>query len=341
MFKLNLAIVDKDEFYLDGFCKFIHTCYPLKYNVYSFTHNAALIQFLNEKKFKINILLIHAELYNAQINHEQVEMSLLLTDSCMSEEEGDLKSIHKYQRGDVLLGKVIDLYSEKSLKASLAVVGNKKSRVVSVFSPQGGSGKTVLALYLANYFAEKELSVLYVNLESLNSSHMFLHADGDTSLSRVVYYLKESKTNFTVRLGNARCNDIKSGVSYFKKFNCCLELDEMTGDDVSKLIFALKRMAYYDVILIDTSSEMNGRNLEILSSSDRIAFIVSQDLLCKYKWEFLETEFDKMDIGYKVPVVKDVITLDHGTPCLDSNIFKLSIQPIANDLLGDPASFTV
>jgi CO dehydrogenase nickel-insertion accessory protein CooC1 len=79
----------------------------------------------------------------------------------------------------------------------------QETLAIGVLSASGGSGKTAVALHMAKQLGLAGYSVLYLNLETLDSSFPFLekglrrgsqhHVEAETGLSRLLYDLKARK----------------------------------------------------------------------------------------------------------------------------------------------------
>ena len=145
------------------------------------------------------------------------------------------------------------------------------SRVVSVFAPKGGVGKTTLAFNLAVAFGQLEQrtvlidgSLQFGDLRSL----LKVPADAPSILDLPTDRIAESD------LGDVLWRD-PSGIDILLA-PPRIEMAEMiTTRDVDKVLSLLRRV--YSSIVIDMSSVINDINLGFLDASDTIIEIVTYD----------------------------------------------------------------
>ncbi|MCK6074804.1 hypothetical protein [Paenibacillus silvae] len=112
--------------------------------------------------------------------------------------EPETKRLMKYQPLPVLLEAVRNACRQPQSRRSPRSGRNTLS--IAVVSASGGSGKTAVSLHLAKQLGLAGYSVLYLNLETMDSSFPFLEkgfrqsnkplADAETGLSRLLYDLK-------------------------------------------------------------------------------------------------------------------------------------------------------
>ncbi|WP_427181491.1 hypothetical protein [Paenibacillus sp. TC-CSREp1] len=121
---------------------------------------------------------------------------LLLSEG--QDEGPETKQLMKYQPLPVLLEAVRNACRQPQSRSSARSGRNTLS--IAVVSASGGSGKTAVSLHLAKQLGLAGYSVLYLNLETMDSSFPFLEkgfrqsnktlADAETGLSRLLYDLK-------------------------------------------------------------------------------------------------------------------------------------------------------
>jgi len=145
------------------------------------------------------------------------------------------------------------------------------SRVVSVFAPKGGVGKTTLAFNLAVAFGQLEQrtvlidgSLQFGDLRAL----LKVPADAPSILDLPTDRIAESD------LGDVLWRD-PSGIDILLA-PPRIEMAEMINPrDVDKILSLLRRV--YTTIVIDMSSSINDINLSFLDTSDTIIEIVTYD----------------------------------------------------------------
>jgi pilus assembly protein CpaE len=158
--------------------------------------------------------------------------------------------------------------AKKQHAASSAVAG---TRVVSVFAPKGGVGKTTIAFNLAVAMAQLELRTVLID-----GSIQF----GDLrSLLKVPIDAPSILDLPTDRIAESDLADVlwrdPSGVDILLA-PPRIEMAEMISPrDIDKILSLLRRV--YGSVVIDMSSSINDINLAFLDTSDTIVEIVTYD----------------------------------------------------------------
>jgi pilus assembly protein CpaE len=156
-------------------------------------------------------------------------------------------------------------------KAFAASTASGATRILSVFAPKGGVGKTTVAFNLAVALAQLEQRTVLID-----GSVQF----GDLrSLLKVPTDAPSILDLPTDRIAESDLSDVlwrdPSGIDILLA-PPRIEMAEMiTARDIDKILSLLRRV--YEAIVIDTSSSINDINLAFLDASDTIVEIVTYD----------------------------------------------------------------
>lgn len=309
MGRLNLVICDIDEAYTESIVNFLMTNHSQRFQVSSFTKKNLLEGFLNQNSKKIDVLLICPEFYGDDLSKNNITSIVLLASGNMVENIPDVGVIKKYQHGDKLVGDLINIISDKSEVISLNSVGTKKTKVVAVYSPIGGVGKTTISMCLSKQCAKVGLQVFYLNIEALQSTSFFFNCKGEQNISSILFYIKEKSKNLQLKIEGSRHIDSDTNVHYFCPPDSMFDIQEVESDEIKKLVSELKDMAQYDIVFVDMSSELNNRNLALLEVCDEIILAFPQDAVSGVKAELFEKELEiirdrkKIDVSDKITIV--------------------------------------
>jgi pilus assembly protein CpaE len=158
-----------------------------------------------------------------------------------------------------------------SSAASISL-GNNYGRVISVYSPKGGTGCTTVAINLAMTLHSEETPVIIV--------------DGSLQFGDVSVFLNEQSKNSIADL-TPRADELDheiveevvvthsaSGVSVLAAPSRPEYADEITGEQFTKVVQYLRRL--YAYVIVDTSSTLTDVTLESVIASDLVLLLTSQ-----------------------------------------------------------------
>ena len=274
MGRLSLVIADYDAEYLQNFEKYLITYHPKRFELTSFSSADHLNAYLGEFH-KIDILLVGSKMYKEMIGTGNPEIVLILSENESIAQTG-AEAVNKYQHMDRLISEVLRLYTLRSRK-DCRVSCNEGTRVISIVSPAGGTGKSSIAAGCSILCAGRGMRAFYLNLEDIPSTGMFFHGDSRQSFSNVIYQLKGSAPNLWLKLEAAGCTDTGTGVHFFRPAENILDMNELTDQDISRLIYEFRKSSAYNVVFIDLPTGLNERNSSVLKYSDAVLLVLTPD----------------------------------------------------------------
>ncbi|MGE5328771.1 MAG: AAA family ATPase [Deltaproteobacteria bacterium] len=288
MSMLNIVIADNDEEFIEAFERFLEKNYRERFQAVCITTSKYLNEYLKGTSKKIDILLI-ASVFVPMSNMENVNTVIVMTDGRITTELGKFKTLEKYQGAQNLVRRIIDIYAENNPNEIHIPFSDKKTKIISVFSPNGGTGKTTVSIAAALRLAQRGEKVFYLNFESFSSTAAFLNCKSETNLSHVLYFLKEKSKNLSLKIEGVKLKDLNSGLYYFAPTDMPLEINEIDEDDAKELVNQLKAFKYYDYIIIDMPSVMDEKNIRLFQLCDSIIYIFTPDRISQIKsFEFFK-----------------------------------------------------
>lgn len=319
MRRLNVVIADTDKAYVDNMVSYLMTNHSERFQVSSFTKQEFLYDFLSGLK-KVDVLLISTDMYNESLPKENVTSVVLLTQGKLSAKFHGLNFINKYQHGEKIASDIVDMYPEKadnsdspynsecSHNTFVEPEKHKNTKVVAIYSPLGGVGKTTIAVSSSIYCGQKGLNVFYLNLESFHSTPLFFHCKGEKNLSQIINHVTDKKDNLSLKIEESRQIDPDYNVHYFCPPESILDIEEADPEDLKELINGFKSMDYYDVVIVDMSNDLNKRNMALLEACDEVVLVLAQDAVSNVKAESISKQLKlllerkKLDLSGKLTV---------------------------------------
>ncbi|GKX67432.1 AAA family ATPase [Inconstantimicrobium mannanitabidum] len=279
MGKLGLIIVDYDKKYLDYLNKYLLNTYRGKIDITCFSNKELFLKEVNTIKNK-DVLLINKEMYDERL--EGIGISCVLTivegDFNLAEDRG--QRIHKYKDVDRMYDIILKSYFDINPEKVTAVYSNNNTstKIITVYSPIGGTGKSTLATALSASLSAKGRDVLYLNLEDVQSTNMYFQSDKKTTLSDFIFEVKDQSTKFTQNLINMVNRDKNTNVYYLENTENILDIEDMNENDIKWMLEKLLESGQYEYIIFDTSSKYNSIYEIILNSSNLVIAPVANSM---------------------------------------------------------------
>lgn len=283
MGKINVIIADTDSRYLESIAKYLTNKYVDKFNVTCYTDYDILIESIANIKKK-DILLINEDIYDEKVDKLGVNSIVILTEGKVNQDKYPHTLISKYSTGQDLYREIIKVYTEYNPK-NIEKITNKYdgTKLITVYSPVGGSGKSTVAAALAMKICKSGQEVLYLNFEDVQSTEVYFKGNKNKSFSDLIYYVKDRTENFASKFIEISDKDEVTGVTFIKNTESILDIEEIDKDDMKWMLESLLELNMFAYIIMDTSSKFNSVYEIILNSSNHILCPVKKEIVSMEK----------------------------------------------------------
>ena len=241
----NLVVCDTEEEYAKALAMFFMRKKELMLQVHvcsSVGHAEAL-----GKELRADILLAAAECAGEVQEKVRAEKVFVLSTGRKSAEKAEYPALYKYQSGEKMLSCIIqecaELFDAEDMSQGMS--GNKKQKIIGVFSPVHRIGKTEYALKLGEKLAETE-NVLYLNLEVFAGIGGHFKQEGQT-LADVLYYARQEKGNLGLMLTTLVCH--RGNLDYVLPVPISEDLKEVHGSEWALLVNKILEQSIYETIV--------------------------------------------------------------------------------------------
>jgi pilus assembly protein CpaE len=199
---------------------------------------------------------------------------------------------------------------QSTMQEHMASTPEGASKIISVFSPKGGVGKSTMAFNLAVVFAQQgalktvlvDGSIQYGDLRSL----LKVPADAPSILDLPTDRIQESD------LSDVLWRD-PSGVDILLAPPRVEMAEMVTTRDIDKILSMLRRL--YNVIVIDTSTQLTELVLSFLDASDVILEIITYESTTLHNARSIGDAFRA--IGYPASKVQYLVNRSDSTGGID------------------------
>ena len=268
--KIKLALLDKDQSYLNRIVSVFSTKYADKLQIYSFTDEVIALSTLESTRIDV---LVASDTFEINIDSLPKHCGFAyFTESLDINQINDQRAICKFQKADLIFKQILSVYSERAGSLSGLKFGDESAKVLAFCSPCGGVGTSSMAASAAIYYAKRNQKTLYLNLEKFGSADVFFSGEGQFDMSDVVFALKSKRTNLSLKLESCVRQDC-TGVYFYSQPKIALDMHELTIDDIIRLISEVKLTGSYDYIILDMDFAISKDTLTILRQTHAVVFV--------------------------------------------------------------------
>lgn len=305
--KIRIVIADTNKEYLESLATYFRNSNFSNQFIVTYFSNVNTLNTHMKQREMIDILLISPEMYQPQNATMRDTVVILLDDDALSSSSQNHPSVYRYQRLDQLVANILSLYYENNEDAGKLLMRNNQTKVISVYSPVGGTGKTTVAVNLSKQLAMNDAKVFYLNLETLNTTSLFLNDENENPSLQIFYYAKNGSSQLLSKIEKLKKHDSFTMVDYFDIDINAQEMLELKEIEIERIINGLLDTGSYDYIVIDLDSFIHERNITAIKESDMVLWIVANDQIGALKTRaFLEEE---VKLFGKENVVKDKLSI--------------------------------
>ncbi len=323
MASINIIIADSDSRYLR---RLVNNLMEInkQINISSFSEKGSFIKYLTEKNNHFHILLFSEDMYSEEIDRHRIDLKMVLADGNVSF-DGKYKALNKYRRAEELLNEVLVEYSDKTGSVENLSATENGTRVIGVYSPVGGSGKTTLALMTAMALSSAGRKVLYLNFEGVSSVGEIFKGISTHSMSEVFLAAKTKKANVGLKVIQCRETHYDTGIDFINAPECAAEYSEMTSKELKRIAEETKAIGQYDDIVVDMNSGYNDDIFEVLNVCQVILTPFRDNKASFNKMECFADELEKIQ---KLETIgKKLILIENCSPSISRESFGgLSVQ---------------
>ena len=289
MHRAQIFLIDTDERYL----------MPLEYKLAQAVQDKADINVITDREYmtryfsvprNIDLLIISEKLIDRTFERHEISHIFVLTEQENAPADTasslTINHIYKYTSMKEIFLKI------SSVISGLIFTGDEqrqKTKVITVYSPIGGIGKTTISFALCNELSKLNQSVLFIGTDSTQSFGYFY--DNDTYLAIEKQMI--SKNEYISEA--ARPFIIHENFDIMPPFFRVPASIGICEEHYAFLIQSMKQSGSYDFIVVDTDCTFNREKSSMLASSDYVLLICGQDMLSIHKFDCLLSCVDCSD----------------------------------------------
>ncbi|NLO08747.1 MAG: hypothetical protein GX129_02605 [Clostridiales bacterium] len=261
MEKKLLAIFDTDILYASRLLEHFKKSAWDGFDILLFTREDSLIDLL--KYQPLDILLYGGDALSKELPEENIKYVFYLC-ADMKQKEDKQESIYKYQAAGKIASALLSSYTRLEDRHEKNPVDDMV--FISIFPPIPGPEKISYAWSYAKELSNKK-KVLYIAFDLLPTTFMLGVENRGQSMSELLYYLKESKSDYM--------DKFKSYLNYSEKLTYLtgpihgFDLLSLSREDIGRFMDDIKNYTDYETVIFylgiytEASMEVLGRSNEI------------------------------------------------------------------------------
>jgi len=218
------------------------------------------------------------------------------------ENQSDIPTLFKYQRGDLLYKAILEIYSTHgNVRVSQKHSSDSGCKVFAFLSPYGGVGTTTVAKAFAKKNAVYE-KVLYLNLQPLN---VMWGEEKENGLDDIIMALKSRRSILPLKLQSA-VEMNKDHVFCFAPSKNPMDILELTAQDMENLIQGIRDLNIYQKVVLDIGTYFTEKEIELLKLADSIVCVVDNAEVNVAAYEKFVSLLQILQVREKCRLVKKV-----------------------------------
>ncbi len=316
---IKIGVADDDREYVRRLVYGLER-YSSSMSISVYTETESLENALQTKRF--DILLFEPHVYNGQIPLSKHTAAILLYDEeeTMPDACKGFAKIKKYQQISSIYHEMLEQYAE--VCGNYGMIGDNRTKKILFYSPIGGSGKTTLSLATAASLAQRNHSVLYINLEEIASDSCFLPQSDKKGLSELLERL-DSEINFSFKL-QGLMNTKMENFYYLNHFESPNDIYEMKADELEKLVTVINNTGVCEYLIIDGGISLDSKTMTLFECVDKIVLVEKSDEAAKAKMQCFLRQLHILN-EYADKMLR---VLNFGTECGSALKMKMPIVEV-------------
>ena len=175
------------------------------------------------------------------------------------------------------------------------ILNNKERKIVTFYSPQGGTGKTTLA-YICALLYSRNKSGVYLNLEEFGYTEHLYQNEFEIGMEDIMFAIKD-KRDVVISITNAMKKD-KRNVSILPKMNNYSDLADLNADDLVILMESIQQTSSENCVFVDLSGGLSEENRKIMELSDINFLVFEEGVVGKGKMERIKADRSVQDAPF-------------------------------------------
>lgn len=289
---------------------------------------------------EIDVLLIAREFYGAYLKEHQISHMMIVNEkkNINPEAESAAFNILRYRSKEEIFSFVETSLETESEPIEFSEIEEPekdvKTKVISVYSPVGGSGKSLTAIALAKKIKKLGESVLVIGCDNLQSFGVFLETRDNAEPELALRLQELSEDTYWSVLKNIYQGD----VAYLLPFEKPLSELGIKSRQLFDLVNLLKEKQDFTFIILDLGSTLDKEVQTMMAISDICVFITESKMSSCRMMEKFMMNMDYLSIQKSYTIANQYRT--EGFRLEGDNLFgSFAGYETADEAMEDPVFY--
>ncbi|NDL66691.1 hypothetical protein [Anaerotalea alkaliphila] len=308
MSKRNIAILSEDTPYIQAFTTYLVFSKKNNFQIFNFHH----IQEVKEayRLQPLDLLLLAEEYLELELDFDPALPVVVMTEALSKVPEERYKRMMRYQRMDAMEEAIGRLAASQGNRVPVPAF-NRFERIIGIYSPMGGGGKTTVGVGLSLALAEIAAKVLYMPLEGLYTFRDIGNLPcSNGNLSEMIYHFHKIRKIPSVQWTLPVEKGAEGYLHYFRPVDASGDLDHLDGKLLQSAIRHLMDHTGYQFVVLDLGNAMTPFQRDAMEGCDEIWCIVAGGIRGHQKQEAWKRDLAAQQLDHwlekTVPVVNQV-----------------------------------
>ncbi|WOO37836.1 AAA family ATPase [Anaerocolumna sp. AGMB13020] len=289
MANIKIVLADTDDKYLMPLERKFIDGLEDKADLIVITDPDYLKEYFSEPQ-RVDILIINEELYDAELERHNIASVFILTEQeLLNNNTGDAEAnrIYKYTSVKEIYAEIIG----KSSARSETLNTKEETKILMMYSPIGGIGKTTVSAALCEALAKYQKKVLLIGIDSLQTIGSvipqlpFMESGTEKLLIEKSEYVYEA----------VKTKIINRTFDLLPPFHLSLPSLNIKGEDYINLINGIRDSKDYDYVIVDGATGFTEDLSRLMGVADHTIILAGQDKNAVYKLDCLLRNIDCSD----------------------------------------------
>ncbi len=285
----SLVIIDTDYSYLKLIEDKIISRYAGKTRLQLITEPEYVSEFFKYPK-QVDVLVIDQASYGDFLEKQRVRKTFLVLDEVDVGKAvpKDVSVLMKYMPSDEICQRIDEALDsgsgseEEDRPAETAPA--RETKVIAVYSPIGGSGKSLVTLALARKLKKLDQQVLILGCDTMQTLSVYFPGEKYAQEELVDELKTPGEDTYWTILQNVESGE----VSYLRPFEKPLSALQMGAAEWKNMIGILKEKKDFDFLLLDIGTYLNREAKTLLDMSDMVVLLTESNEIANRKMQKLQ-----------------------------------------------------